>query len=361
MSRQIITLLLWLGAVGGSSAATPTNTLTFPAGMTSAPRARVVVVEHPRATAAFAPQLPVVREMVDYGLTNLTGRPTVAGAWASLVSTQETVGIKVFASPGPMVGTRPGVVEALLASMLASGWSPQHILIWDKYLVDLRRSGFVELGERFGVQVAGSQDAGYDTNHFYDALPLGQLVWGDRDFGEQTANLGRKSYVSKLVTQQMTKIILVTPLMNHNLLGVSGNLYSLSLGSVDNIQRFNQDPELLASAVPDLFALEILGDRVVLNVVDALIGQYLGEQQSMLHYSAVLNQLRFGKDPVALDVLSFQELERHRESANAPQLKPNLRLYRIATALEIGVSDPELIQIETGKLGSGLNIQQLPP
>ena len=40
----------------------------------------------------------------------------------------------------------------------------------------------------------------------------------------------------------MTKIINVTPLLNHNLAGVSGILYGLAIGSVDNTLRFELDP-----------------------------------------------------------------------------------------------------------------------
>src|SRR5207249_1582974 len=127
--------------------------------------------------------------------------------------------------------------------------------------------------------------------------------------------------------QEMTKIINVTPLLNHNLAGVSGNLYSLSAGSVDNFVRFESDPDRLATAVPEIYALPALCDRVVLNIVDALVCQYEGEERGLLHYSVSLNQLRLSRDPVALDALSLQELEHQRQAANAPTVKPNLDLY----------------------------------
>ena len=84
---------------------------------------------------------------------------------------------------------------------------------------------------------------------------------------------------------------------------------------------------------------------MVLNIVDALICQYEGEERSLLHYSVMLNQLRFSADPVALDVLSLQELERQRQRARAPSAKPNLELYTNASLLELGVSDLKKIQV----------------
>jgi hypothetical protein len=89
-----------------------------------------------------------------------------------------------------------------------------------------------------------------------------------------------------------------------------------------------------------------LGDRVVLNIVDALICQYEGEERSLLHYSTVLNQLRFSRDPVALDVLSLQELDHQRQDAKAPPVKLNPDLYNNASLLELGVSNLKKIQVE---------------
>ena len=128
--------------------------------------------------------------------------------------------------------------------------------------------------------------------------------------------------------------------------GVTGNLFSLALGSVDNTLRFEADPDRLATAVPEIYALPVLNDREVLNIVDALVCQYEGEERSLLHYSTMLNELRFSRDPVALDVLSLQELDRQREAAKAPAIKSRIGLYNNAALLELGVSDPKKIQVE---------------
>jgi len=151
--------------------------------------------------------------------------------------------------------------------------------------------------------------------------------------------------VSRLVTGQMTKIINITPLLNHNLVGVSGNLWGLALGNVDNTLRFETDADRLATAVPEIVALPQLGDRVVLNIVDALICQYQGEERGMLHYSTPLNQLWFSTDPVALDVLAIQELDSQRRAARVLAPKTSLELYQNASLLEIGISDPRRIDV----------------
>jgi hypothetical protein len=313
-------------------------------------RARVVIAENPRATVAFEPQPKIVQSLVDRGMLKLTGKPDLKQAWRAFVSTQDVVGIKVYSGPGANSGTRPAVVGAVIEGLLKAGLAPSHIIIWDKRLLDLRLAGFDDLARRYNVRLAGAADSGYDENVFYDNSITGSLVAGDLDFDRNGKTTGRHSYVSKLLTGSITKIINVSPLLNHNLAGVCGNLYSLAMGSVDNTLRFEASPERLATAVPEIYAKPALSDHVVLNITDALIGQYQGEQMSLLHYSMELNQIWLSKDPVALDVLAIQELEHERQERKIQPGNDNPELYQNASFfLELGVGDPAKVRIEMAK------------
>ena len=55
----------------------------------------------------------------------------------------------------------------------------------------------------------------------------------------------------------------------------------------------------------------------------------------------------FSRDPVALDVLSIKELDRQRQLASGPTVKPNLKLYSIAALLQLGVNDLKRIDVVT--------------
>ncbi|MBM3882292.1 MAG: DUF362 domain-containing protein [Verrucomicrobia bacterium] len=334
--------LVWAAWLAGASHAgvAPTGSVA------PLPSARAVVVDEPGAVVTFSPKLEPVRRAIERGMTHLTATADATAAWRSLMSTQDVVGIKVYSGPGATSGTRPAVAEALVQSLLAAGWPAERLILWDRELAHLRRARFVELADKYRVRVAGAREAGYDTNHYYASPFIGQLVAGDHEFGREGPGIGRHSYVSKLVTEEMTKIINLVPLLNHNLAGVSGNLFSLAFGSVDNTLRFAGNPGAFAVAVPEIYALPVLGDRVVLNIVDALIAQYYGEERSLLHYSVVLDELRLSTDAVALDVLSIQELERQRQLADVPQTRTDLTLYQNATLVEIGVSDLRRIVIE---------------
>lgn len=307
------------------------------------------MVRDPNAVAAYKPRPERVVAMVHRGVTNLTRQPTVAAAWRSLVSTQDIVGIKVYSAPGADSGTRPAVVAGVVEGLLQAGIPPGQIVVWDRFRAHLRQAGFFELGARYGIVVQGCDGAGFDETTFYlpDQRIVGQLVAGDLEFGRQGEGVGLKSFVSKLLTTHITKIINVAPLLNHNRAGVSGLLYSLSMGSIDNRIRFEIDAGRLATAVPEVYALPAVGDRVVLNIVDALICQYQGETEPRLHYAAELNELWFSRDPVALDCLALRVLDREREAAGMKQTsKAYLELYRNAELLELGTCDPDRIRIE---------------
>ena len=310
------------------------------------PTNRVVIVENQNATDAFQPRLEIVRQMLDQGVSKLLMTSNISDGWRQLLQPQDVIGLKVYCAPGRNCGTRPALVAAMIESLNAAGFVSSNIVIWDKHRSELRRAGFFELAARYGVGIEGAAEAGWDSTNYYEAPLVGYLLYGDLEFGRKDEGAGRKSFLSKLVTRRLTKIIQLTPLLNHNTAGVCGNLYSLSMGSVDNTARFEGEFRHMATAVPEIYALEALGDKVVLSIVDALICQYQGEEQGLLHYSIALNELRLSKDPLALDVLSLQELDWQRRAARMRSPTNHFELYQNAALLELGVNDLASIKVE---------------
>ncbi len=310
---------------------------------------RVVKVSDSKATSALQPNPAKVRALFYRGLLSFTQKTNIAAAWKTLLSSNDMIGIKVYAEPGASSGTRPSVVAATVESLLEAGISPSKIIIWDKDMVRLRLAGFDDLAARYRVKLASSSSAGYDENTFYENSLIGNLIWGDLQFGKRSdSGVGKKSFVTKLLTKDITRVIDIVPLLNHNLAGTTGHLCSMALGSVDNTLRFEQGTRL-ATALPEIYALPKVGDVVVLNITDALLCQYQGEQRSLLHYSSALNQLWFSRDPVALDVLAIAELDRQRQEASIPGSKRNIEIYQNASLLELGDSDLKTIRVENEK------------
>ena len=313
--------------------------------------ARVVLVQGENLLNAYLPDDDRVQAAFNRGLTAFARTNDLSAAWRTLVKTNDVVGIKVFSIPGPLCGTRPAVVAAIVRGLLAAGLPPDHVIIWDKHTYDLRAAGFYELAAQLGVRVAGAAESGYDETNFYlpDSPVTGSLVWGDLEFGKKGDDIGKKSFVAQLVSRQLTKIISVAPLINENAAGLCGHFFSLALGSVDNTRRFEGDPDRLAVALPEIYALPSVGDRVVLNVTDALLAQYQGGPSSFLQYATELDQLWLSRDPVALDTLALKELTRDRKKFNIPPLPANYQIYTNAALLQLGLNDPARIVIEKVK------------
>lgn len=354
--RKAFILLFLAGLVWVRPAASSTGAKDLFSSSTenaSPKKSMVVVIEDPAATKAFQASEERVREMVVKGLQLTFGKTNTQEVWRTLVTPQDVVGIKVCAAPGPLSGTRPAVVSAVVQDMIHAGISPRNIVVWDKHLRDLRQAGYEGLSQQFSVLLAGSANEGFDDKVFYESPLLGQLVWGDHEFGRKGEGIGRKSFLSKLVTQKLTKIISISPLLFHNEASVAGHLYGLAMGSVDNFLRFESSPSRLATAVPEIFGMSEIVDKVVLNMTDALVCQYLGQRGTWLHYSVALNQLRISRDPVALDVYSIYELEHQRQLLQIPAPKPNFELLDNAALIELGIRDERMIQIERLQRGAG--------
>lgn len=345
----LATTLVLLGAPGSPAAPTPAPA-SAPGATNSAahaPNASVVAVQDAGATSSFVPSSPVVRQMVTTGLTRLTGTTHIAKAWATLLKPEDVVGFKVTAGPGPVSGTRPAVVEALIRSLIESGHSPARILIWDKRQVDLRSSGWYRLAAELQVRCVASEEAGWDGSKSYDSPILGRLVAGDLEFGKKELDgVGRKSHITRLLSQEVTKIVTVAPVLSHSVSGVHGHLTGLAWAGVDNTLRFFNDSNRMAEAVPEICALDDLMPKVALAVGDALICQFRGEERTLLHYSEALNELRFSRDPVALDALAIADIDRARGRAKIEGERSfTTDLYTNAELIELGVASLNRITV----------------
>ena len=53
---------------------------------------------------------------------------------------------------------------------------------------------------QYDVRLAGSLESGWDENTFYESALLGQLAFGDFEFQKKEEAVGRKSFVTKLLT-----------------------------------------------------------------------------------------------------------------------------------------------------------------
>lgn len=305
----------------------------------------IVIVSNSNATHGFETDRTIVRQMIEVGLCKLTGTDRIERAWTNFVTKEDILGVKVCARPGPICGTRVELVAALVESILNTGLlPPTNIIVWDKDVRDLETAGFTRLTERYGVIVDSARGAGFDTNVFYQSAILGALVWGDTEFELAHSDRGRNSYLTRLLTSKITKLIVVSPMVHHRQVGVTGCLWHLAMDSVDNTIRFANDTERLNTAVPEICAIPEIADRIVLAIYDALVWQYESGPLELPHYAKIMNQIWLSRDCVALDTLAAASMNSLRRQLGLPVLGPGTTLFANAALMQLGSTDTNHIE-----------------
>jgi hypothetical protein len=258
------------------------------------PQRRVVVVRDPGALR--------VRAMVATGLTTLTGTSTEAEAWRQFVSSNDVVGIKISTQAAPLQATRRSVVDALVAGLESAGVPATNIWVFDRDPHKLRAAGYT------GPREVGIIDGtGWSREVFYESKLVGKLIWGDLLFG-RADELNTRSHFPKLLTRTITKLINVPVLQER-----SGCLDSVTRGLLDNARRFEQYPLPMEPVVKD---------KLVLNVLDALVAGYAGGPEFKPQYSWPAGALYFSPDPIGVDVVALELIESKRREQKIPALGP---------------------------------------
>ena len=270
----------------------------------------------------------VTRRMVDSLVLAVTQQPDIGRAWRSLVSPADHVGIKVCAAGGHYFASHRGIVEAVVAGVEEAGVPPAHIIVWDRDAADLRAAGFVQ--EKGGCQVRSiAPITGFDRAAPFAAPTLGKLIWGDLLFQDRQTRGGKRvaeadqlsstSHIASVVSREITKVVNIPVLSDESGCGVAGALYNMTVPNVDNWRRFTQ-MEGSAEAIPDLYADEHLGPKVVLTIMDALRPQYAGGPRFNPNYAFSWHTIYASKDPVALDSHALRLIESWRKEAKLPPI-----------------------------------------
>lgn len=344
-------------------------------------RARVVLSEKPALLQRFQPNNPLIRSTVNRLILAYTRQRTVAEAWRTLVSPQDTVGIKISTAGGPILGTHRAILEAVIDGLIEAGVPPRQIIVWDKHEDQMVNAGYVPMQPPNSWQcLAIIPGAGFDGGTFYFHEIAGQLIWGDRDFvgrpepkddviqrlldsaardprssapdpekkppaPSTPPQVSNRSYFTRIVTRDITKLINIPVLSDHDRIGVWGAVASLALGSVDNHRRFLADNEAAGLGIAEILAHETLRSKTVLHIMDGLVGQYAGGPTFQANYAGSPGLIMVSSDPVALDTLALERIEDGRRTLNVVPVGDKAHHIRQAAALGLGKADRSKIDI----------------
>jgi uncharacterized protein (DUF362 family) len=297
----------------------------------------------------------VVSRMVNSLICNITGMPSIAGAWRTLVSPTDKVGIKVSATGRSVSGTNPEVVDAIVEGLAQAGVPARNIIVWDKSLEDLLAAGYKNDGARYMLQGINPK-TGYDEQFQVSAPLLGKLIWGDSKFGDRRVErfadlltsgeqISSQSYFAKVLTRQITKVINVPSLADSYLTGINGGIVNMTLANMDNWRRFAKAASLGDAYISEIYADPLIRDKVVLTLLDALILQYAGGPFPNPNFSTENYSIFASKDVIAIDATAARLIEAMRQANKMPSIKLMTSYVEAGSRLGLGESAEQRIQM----------------
>jgi len=316
----------------------------------------VYAAHNPDSIKDYKTNPRVVHEMVDRLVLAATGQSDVAKAWASLVSPNDRIGIKISAAGGELFTTHHDVVNAIVDGLVAAGHPRSSIIVWDRSLGGIKDAGYRAGIDGYQLQAITPRD-GYDPKAVLTAPLMGQLVWGDLDHIDarklailsDADNTSNVSHFSKILSSEVSKIINVPVMSISETNGIAGCIYNMTIPNIDNWRRFAQGSRFGTESLAEIYANPIIAKKVVFNLMDGLIAQYAGGPQSQPNYATHHATLYASKDPVALDAIALKRLEEWRARASLPAIG-RLAAY-VGFASQLGLGNSALNRIEVRNFG----------
>ena len=319
--------------------------------------AKVVKAFRKDSVADGKPNPEVAYEMLKSSMLRLTGAANIKDAWRQFVDTNDVIGLKVNPVAEKLLTTSHAVTQAVVRQLEEAGISRANMVIWDRREMQLHETGYT--AENYpGIRITGTEcadaDGGFytpegklysedriDKNHFFYADVEGEY---DKDTIPFMVNGGKYSYFSKICTQQITKIINL-PILKNAGTSVTLCMKNLAFGAISNTGRLHE--KLWMETCAYVCAFPPLRDKVVLNIVDGLIGCFDGGPAANPQFICEYNTILVGTDPVAVDRIGYEIViaKRIEEGRQTEERAGATKFMELAQELQLGVADRNKIEL----------------
>lgn len=284
-----------------------------PLGMPGLFPGRVVEVRDQKAILRNRVSQPIVRRLLEQAMKELTGETSAQEAWAKFIEPADVVGIKINPSGAPACCSSPEIIREIIAAVRAIGVPSRNILVYDRYSYEIDVGSYQALLPT-EVRIVGIQDAftsgdlGYEPHVYCDANFFGE--WETR------------SYMASIVAHEVTKIVNVPTMKDHSASGVTGALKNLAYGTFNNVARTHRAPYSFTNPLIGMMCtVEPLRSKAVLHIMDGMRqvwhGGPLTQVQDFIEQPGVL---LVATDPVAMDTVELEAIERKRHEHGAPSV-----------------------------------------
>lgn len=313
---------------------------------------KVVAVSHPGCLVNDQFQTEPVRRMVDAGMLELTDAEDATQAWRQFFERGDVVGIKVCPVGGKRLIGCAQTMQRIIEGLTSAGVRKQDIVVYDRYRAQFINMGFDQWLPEGVRWSAATHDydpiqqgiEGYDPDHYMEMA----VTLPGHDVNSLSA---RRSYAANFITKEVNKLINLPILKTHQSAGVTLALKNLSHGLVNNVSRSHGSPTLnvCGAFIPAVVAMPVIRNKTVLHILDGVRGLFDGGPGGRDEFIWENRTMYFATDPVALDRICWDVIERKRRSAG---LKPILDAPSDAFST-FARRQPEHIEI-AGAMGLGI-------
>ena len=284
----------------------------------------------------MTPNISLIKQMMDSGITLLTGTYNPKDAWKSLFHEDERVGIKINGLGADILVGNYQICWAIVDALKSIGVKENNIIIWDQY-----QNFFLSSGFKINRSFKGVRTYTTDGGGGKEALDSGS------SHREYDSGYGAVR-VSRILTEEVDSLINVGLLKDHGLAGVSIALKNISHGVISHPDNFHDnscDPFIAA-----INSIPVIKDKIKLHICNGIVGLYEGGPMPQKRHTWNDNRIILSRDPVALDTIGMNIIEVKRKEKNLRSLfnRPNLPVH-IETAAKygLGVTDLNLISHKT--------------
>ena len=301
------------------------------------PTRKVVVVRHHHVFGPDGhPREKPLLDMVNRGITELTGFSSLAHAWGQFFTPADVIGMKINAisfkglTHTPLAAHYPALTQAIISSAAGAGIGAGQFVIWDRSDAELVNLGYIPSHDPAGTRIFGT----YQHHRGTDGI----------GFHPEQYPVGKKTTrVTRILREIITAMINVPVIKPHTLSGITSALKN-HYGTIDNPSSFHLGA-CTHPGIPEINAIPLIREKERLIICNALQVLYKGgiswKKSNAWPYGGII----LGTDPVAVDRVSLKILNEKRECSGKGLIEERARHILLADELGIGVASLDKINL----------------
>ena len=270
---------------------------------------------------------------------------------------KKKVGLKIYTDSGEGLATPKALTLAVIEALERRGFEPGNIFLVGLNQFRLRMSGYLPSLVDGETPFKGHPLYVLESNRYYDKgwFYLSPLP---STFDPSVAEAQTRDTPTSSTLEEDRKSFLATPLFleadfwinlpvytDHPVLGVNGSLVNATLWNASNTARFFRSNASAPAAVAEMAAIPEIRLTWAFTIVSLERYQFIGGPFFNSLYSASEPVLWLSADPVMLDALMLDRINRWRRRSGFQPVSDEIHTLDYAEQLKIGSADTAKVKL----------------